>query len=200
MKAISAKLKTCKNPDCKGKFVPSRTFQSGCCTGCEIIIAKEKLAAKPIKQRTSFVVSARSSGKSKTYPQLVADTQHAFNAYIRARDFDKPCVSCGNPNPPFIDGVQWDCGHFRTVGAHPELRLNPDNAHKQCCVCNRGMGAPDVMARFELELLRRIGPARLAELKGPHDPAKLTRDRLYALKKALLSSAREMVKARESSA
>ncbi len=67
-----------------------------------------------------------------------AQAQKAFNAYIRARDAGLPCISCGETNPPDLHGGQWDCGHFKTVGAYPELRFEERNAHKQCKSCNAG--------------------------------------------------------------
>lgn len=210
MKSISGKPKTCGNKACRKKFVPDRPFQEGCGIPCAIVIGQEKLTKKrdkEVREQRKQEKAARAQhreakAKLKTRNQHLADTQDAFNAYIRERDFDLPCVSCGNPNPPMTVGGQWDAGHFRTRGAHPELRFNEDNCHKQCKKCNGGSGRfskvdAQVAARFELELMQRIGADRLAVIKGPHEPAKWTIEELNALKKHYRAETRRLRKIRE---
>lgn len=63
--------------------------------------------------------------KIKKYGYRVQKAQEQFNRFIVLRDSGKPCASCGRYLPLC-------CGHFRSVGAAPELRFNEDNAHGQC--------------------------------------------------------------------
>jgi hypothetical protein len=67
----------------------------------------------------------------KPISYFIKQAQHAFNEFIRYRDRDFPCISCGRHH----DG-QYHAGHFRTTGASPELRFDEDNCHKQCSACN----------------------------------------------------------------
>jgi hypothetical protein len=117
----------------------------------------------------------------------------AFNALIRARDRDLPCITCGTLNPGGDPrGGVWDCGHYLTVGAHPELRFNEDNGHRQCVRCNRDRsGAQQV---YREALIRRIGLARVEALEGPHPPAKWTVDDLNAMAADFRRRVREMRK------
>ena len=57
--------------------------------------------------------------------------QQAVNAFIRERDRDPPCISCGT-----FTSAQWDAGHYRTTAAAPQPDLMSANIHKQCVVCN----------------------------------------------------------------
>ena len=91
--------------------------------------------------------------------------QSVFNSYIRERDSERPCISCGRNH-----GGQYHAGHYRSVGAHPELRFNEDNCHKQCSVCNNHKSGN--IADYRIELIKRIGIEKVEWLEGPHDPNK----------------------------
>ena len=67
--------------------------------------------------------------KTKTLGKLKQDAQKVFNAYIRERDRDKPCVSCGAYNT-------LQAGHYYAVGGYDGLRFNEDNVHGECARCN----------------------------------------------------------------
>ena len=110
-----------------------------------------------------------------------AQAQQAFNSYIRARDAGLPCISCGETNPPDLHGGQWDCGHFKTVGAYPELRFEERNAHKQCKSCNAGAGKytakeSTVAQHYEAGLVARYGQEYVDWLNGPHEMTNYRRE------------------------
>jgi hypothetical protein len=67
--------------------------------------------------------------KAVTLPKLKAKLQLIFNQYIRLRDKDKPCISCGQ----FKD---LQAGHFYSVRMYDGLRFNEDNCHGECAGCN----------------------------------------------------------------
>jgi hypothetical protein len=54
-----------------------------------------------------------------------------FNAYIRARDEGKGCISCGV-------GPVDHAGHYWPTSTYPQpsMRFNEHNVHGQCCHCN----------------------------------------------------------------
>ncbi|MCW7764438.1 recombination protein NinG [Photorhabdus luminescens] len=100
--------------------------------------------------------------------------QQAFNEFIRLRDHEQPCISCGETNPPDLFGGQWDCGHFLSVGSHPELRFEEKNAYKQCKSCNGGSGKfshknKTVSQQYEENLIERFGQELIDWLRGPHE-------------------------------
>ena len=84
--------------------------------------------------------------------------QVVFNTYIRQRDKDLPCVSCGRTK---VD--EWHAGHY-IASTYQYHRFNPDNVHKQCNQCNthfRGNLIP-----YRIELLKRIGLERVEYLEN----------------------------------
>ena len=111
--------------------------------------------------------------------------QKAFNAFIRARDKSLDCISCKRTNEQVGDtdgwkvGGAWDCGHYLTRGAFPELKFEELNAHKQCKSCN---GGSDKYAKktqlvkdgYRENLVDKIGLDKVEWLEGPHEPKKYT--------------------------
>lgn len=109
--------------------------------------------------------------------------QASFNAYIRARDKGKPCISCGNmPNfGSYTGGSGIQAGHYRSVAAAPELRFNELNVHIQCVTCNvhKSSNAID----YRVALVKKLGAETVEWLEGPHEPKRYTIDDLKAIDK-----------------
>ncbi len=98
-----------------------------------------------------------------------SQAQQAFNAFIRERDKDLPCISCGR----FHEG-QYHAGHYLTIKAHPELRFDEDNAHKQCSACNNYLSGNII--NYKPCLIEKIGQERFDRLMSHHALQKLKRD------------------------
>jgi Bacteriophage Lambda NinG protein len=146
---ISKKEKTYKCAVCKEPFVKRSSWQSVCNLKCAAILVdsrNKKTERKETKARKEAL---------KTRSDYMKDAQKAFNAYIRARDADKPCISCGVPLKQEALGGGYDCGHYRSVGSAPHLRFHPDNAHGQCKKCNRYLSGNAV--EYRKNLVSRIG-------------------------------------------
>lgn len=164
------KQKTCR--ECKGKFTPFRLLQIVCSSGCAIQYVKKKTAndsAKIAKEQRKTHREAKVNAKSRG--EWLRDAQIAYNAWIRARDDGKPCVSCGS-----FTGKK-NAGHYRSVGSAPELRFEPINCHLQCEKCNSYLSGN--LINYRIELIKRIGIDRVEWLEGHHDPKKYT---IYDLK------------------
>lgn len=93
--------------------------------------------------------------------------QAAFNAYIRGRDSNEPCISCGR----YHTG-QYHAGHYRSRGAHPELRFEELNCHKQCSPCNNHLSGN--ISNYRPALIDKIGQDKVDWVEGPHEPKKYT--------------------------
>lgn len=177
------KCKACRQP-----FKPRNGLQRVCGFECALALVKkqkERSAAKLAKEERRTRAELRV--KLKTYRELVSEAQAAFNRYIRARDKDKPCISCGR-----TEAGQWHAGHYRSTAAAPELRFHPDNLAKQCAQCNTYLSGN--LIKYREGLLARIGAERLEALEGPHPPAKWTRDELVAMRAEFNRMARELEK------
>ncbi|WP_073666005.1 recombination protein NinG [Pseudomonas aeruginosa] len=185
------KPKICQNTECGTKFIPQRLGQRVCSPACALA-TKDKHQAparKAIADRNSREIKARKE-KLKSRAEHLKECQAIFNQYIRLRDADKPCVSCGRPAT--WDG-QWHASHYRSVGSTPALRFNPLNVHRACSICNSHLSG-NIMG-YRPELVRRIGEEAVLALEGPHEPLKLTIEDIKALKAKFRAWVRELKRA-----
>ncbi len=93
--------------------------------------------------------------------------QAAFNKYIRLRDSNLPCISCGRHH-----AGQYHAGHYRSRGAHPELRFEELNCHKQCAPCNNHLSGN--ISNYRPALIDKIGADKVEWIEGPHEIVKYT--------------------------
>ncbi len=187
--AKQPKPKICKNPACRGPFVPQRLGQAVCSPACAIIDAprNQAKARKALAQVERKEIKLRKEAL-KSRADHMKDTQQAFNEWVRYRDAALPCVSCGRHH----EG-KYDAGHYRTVGSNPALRFEPLNCHKQCVPCNQHKSGNVI--EYRLELVRRIGIDKVEWLEGPHEPKKYTIEELKALTAKYRALTRELKRA-----
>jgi hypothetical protein len=114
--------------------------------------------------------------KLKSRADYTKEAQAAVNAYIRIRDKNKPCISCGR----FHQG-QWHAGHYKTAGAHPELRFNTFNIYKQCAPCNNHLSGN--ILEYRKNLVRLKGAEFVEWLEGKHESKKYSTEDLKRIKK-----------------
>lgn len=183
-----AKPKKCRVAACGATFVPSRMGQAVCSPACAMIDAPrhEPKARKALADIERKDIKVRKE-KLKSRADHLKDTQQAFNAWVRARDAELPCISCGRHH----DG-QYHSGHYRTVGANPELRFEPLNAWKQCAPCNNHLSGN--LINYRISLLQRIGEEKVAWLEGPHEAKKYTVDELKAMTADYRAKTKELKK------
>lgn len=167
LSARQPRPKKCQNAACGAKFVPQRLGQRVCSPACALATkdVHQECARKSIAQRERRELKA-SKEKLKSRADHLRECQAAFNEWIRLRDADLPCISCGRHH----DG-QYHAGHYRTVGANPELRFEPLNVHKQCAPCNNHKSGDIV--NYRINLVAKIGVGAVEWLEGPHEPQKL---------------------------
>ncbi|MBK3470473.1 recombination protein NinG [Pseudomonas carnis] len=184
-----AKPKKCRVATCRASFVPSRMGQAVCSPACALIdgprhAPKARKALADIERKD---IKVRKE-KLKSRADHAKDTQQAFNEWVRLRDADLPCVSCGRHH----DG-QYHAGHYRTVAANPAIRFEPLNVHKQCAPCNNHKSGDIV--NYRIELVKRIGAEAVEWLEGPHQPKRYTIEQLKAITAEYRAKTRELKRA-----
>jgi uncharacterized protein with PIN domain len=111
---------------------------------------KEKREIKAMRERTKSISSWR------------RDLQQVFNQYIRLRDANKGCISCGKPLKE-----KYDAGHFYSVGSYPNLRFHESNCFGQCVECNQHKHGN--LLEYRERILDRITYEQLEELLAKKD-------------------------------
>jgi len=187
--------KKCSVKNCRASFVPKVSFQSWCSPDCAVVIARDKQE----KKRKSLASIERREikvrkEKLKSRADHLREAQAAVNEYVRLRDAHLPCISCDSmPNDSdLITGSRWDAGHYRSVGACPELRFEPLNIHRQCVKCNRNLSGNAV--EYRIRLVLRIGADKVAWIEGPHQPQKLTVEEIKTIKAEYRAKTKELKK------
>ena len=191
-----AKLGKRKCKHCEQRFQKLLPLQFVCSPKCGIGYEKAK------KQKAFNKETRRLKEKIKTKRQWAKEAQIEFNRFVRFRDHKEPCVSCGRYDSEITErltGGKWDCGHYLTVGAHPELRFNEDNAHKQCKTCNGGSGKYTkknytVGKEYRELLIIKVGLEKVEWLEGPHEAANRTIEDLKEIKATYRKKANELDK------
>jgi len=178
-------------PECRVMFTPARGSQAVCGEiECAISYGKSEKGQASAKKALADVgrrdIKVRKE-KLKSRAEHLKDTQHAFNAWVRARDAALPCISCGRHH----EG-QYHAGHYRTVGANPELRFEPLNVWKQCAPCNNHLSGN--LINYRISLLQRIGEEKVAWLEGPHEAKKYTVEELKAMTAKYRAKTKELKK------
>ena len=93
--------------------------------------------------------------KIQSIPSLLKKAQIVFNAWIRKRDQDKGCISCGSE-------VNQD-GHYYSQGHHGSLRFNEVNVNGQCVRCNCFLHGN--LINYRQGLVRRYGEQKVLLLE-----------------------------------
>lgn len=178
------RAKTCRV--CKSKFQPTRAVQPTCNNfDCKLAYGLQMVAkAREAKARKDAQEHREAKIKAKTARDYLPLAQAAFNKFIRLRDADRPCISCG------VTYGTWNAGHYRSVGSNPALRFEPLNNHKQCVQCNQSKSGNAI--EYRIGLIARIGQENVDWLEGHHEPKKYTVEDLKALKATYQAKCKEL--------
>lgn len=186
MQRKPSKQKPCKV--CGELFTPFQFAQSVCTNNsyeCARVYGKQQREQKAKKEFNRE--TKRLKEKIKTKTQYADEAQRAVNRFIRARDYNDPCISCGTTRRD----IQYAAGHLLSRGAHPELRFNEDNIHRQCNKrCNLELSGN--IGPYRENLIKKIGSAKMAILEGPHEPNNYDIDDLLIIKHCYTRRAKEL--------
>lgn len=166
---------------CSEWFYPAYDNIRWCCPEHGAIYAIELRSKEKVKAEAKRIKAKKDEEKAdrkrlaekkqhvKPTSYFIKQAQQAFNEFIRYRDRELPCISCGRHH----EG-QYHAGHFRTTGANPELRFNEDNCHRQCAPCNNHLSGN--LIAYRPSLIEKIGQSRFDALMGPHELPKWKRE------------------------
>jgi hypothetical protein len=178
MKSANRRCKQCrKKVPAESAFVTQ--LRAFCSFECLTQFTKSECGKKTIIKSRKADTRERKQ-KLKTKSDYLKEAQAAFNAYVRARDKEDACISCGNYVLDDQIGGGWDCGHFRSVGSAPFLRFNLWNAHKQCVKCNRFLSGN--VAEYRKGLINKIGIEKVETLEAMNEVKKIGKKEEYLIR------------------
>ena len=160
-------MKSCKK--CGEIFTPFRTTDNKCYV-CKKTDQALKNLAKIKKD-----VTRKQREDLLTVSDYLKLAQQVFNKWVRMRDKDQPCISCGKKL-----GAKYDAGHFWSAGGHSAVRFHPDNVHAQCVTCNQHKHGN--LIAYREGLINKIGWDGYAWLESfAHDTKKWEKEELKEL-------------------
>lgn len=145
-------MKKCKN--CKELFTPIRTTLEKYCTKSECVKVWVAIEKEKAWKKTKAVKKAELMSLS----DHLKLTQAIVNKWIRLRDKDELCISCGK----HINGVE-HASHYLSSGGHSNLRFHEDNIWKSCYKCNVMLSGNAVS--YRIRLIDKIGVERVEWLE-----------------------------------
>jgi hypothetical protein len=193
---METKLKTCtkginKAKGFEGCGKESFKLTSGLCPSCyfsflttdergKVIYQKSFLPKVSLKLK-SFQKQNKADLKQKlkTLSQYEAEAKKSFQKYVRFRDKDFPCISCGTTK-----GKTWHGSHYFSANLYSGLIFNENNVHKSCDYCNVFLHGN--LLEYRKGLLNRFGLKYVEQLESIADENrvyKYTKDELIEIKK-----------------
>lgn len=134
---------------CKEVFTKKTSLQYVCSIECSIEYSRNKQAAK-VKKEWSEKKKVLSE-KLKTLSDYEKEAKKAFQAWVRKRDADLPCISCGKYNC-----ADWAGGHYFDAGIYSGLMFHEWNVNKQCnTYCNKFLSGNK--PNYRIGLVKKIG-------------------------------------------
>ena len=171
---IQTKLKKCKA--CGNQFQPFSSLAKACSIPCSLIIVEHQREKKHRKEAIKW------RKDNKKISDWIAEAQSSINAYVRVRDHNDACISCGFiVVKTYLTGGAWHAGHFRSRGSAGHLRFHLHNIHKQCAECNiHKSGKVD---DYRVRLIEKIGIDKVESLEVNNGYKKFTREHCEKIKR-----------------
>jgi hypothetical protein len=88
-------------------------------------------------------------------PKLKKKAQDVFNKWIRTRDAEERCISCGGP-------VE-QAGHYFSSGHYSALTFNETNVNGQCIRCNCFIHGN--LIHYRMGLVLKYGDKKVKQLE-----------------------------------
>jgi hypothetical protein len=157
--------------DACGKLVTARSRRYGLCVECfkkwcystekggefisNLVI---KVRSDREKQNEELRKEENRRNEKKSLEALKKSLKTICHKYIRLRDKDKPCISCGFPL-----GEDYDAGHCYKAELFSNLKYDENNIHGQCIKCNRREEGN--LSGYFANIENRIGKVEFANLQ-----------------------------------
>ena len=142
-----------------GKITKFRKF--GLCMNCyaewlySTDLGKLELNKAQIRAKKSVELNRKKERSElkeslKSISTVINDVKKVFQHFIRLRDKNKPCISCGNKNP-----ADWCGSHFFSAGVYSGLIFDERNCHGACnSYCNMYLSGN--LVNYRIGLIERF--------------------------------------------
>ena len=155
------------------------------------ILSKNTIQAtkKVTNERKKEVVQKKKEfkEKNKSIAALILEARKPFQQWIRMRDANCGCASCGQ-----IDSEIWDGGHFKKAELYTGLIFDERNCNKQCRKCNTYLNGNE--GEYRKRLIGKHGPGWVLQLDEDADDLRqysFSREELVEIKNKYLQKIKD---------
>lgn len=181
---LRKKCNLCKEELDKSQFTSMRAKY---CRKCLIIHKLEKRNEMTLRSLNRSKVKKQKTVGIIRLNDLKKEAQKQFNKFIRLRDKDLPCISCGK-----TEAKAWHAGHYWAMGMNSALRYSEENCHKQDDSCN--VWKHGNLLNYRVGLVKKIGEERVKWLDENHNSVKKwTREELEEVIETYKQKIKEML-------
>jgi len=182
-----------------GKLTKFRKF--GLCMNCyaewlystdvgKLEIEKARIKGKKQVENKKKKERAELKESLKSISAVINDVKKVFQHFIRLRDKDKPCISCGNKNP-----ADWCGSHYFPAGVYSGLIFDERNCHGACnSYCNMYLSGN--LVNYRIGLIERYGEEYVLKLEQDSlslKQYKYTREELQEIKEKYKQKINEII-------
>ena len=133
------------------------TLQQHCSVKCAVEWNKPEEIERRFKQ-------IKEDARSLSFYEKNA--RASFQIFIRMRDKNLPCISCGTK-----EAKQWDGGHYLKAELYTGLIFNEINCNKQCSYCNDYLSGN--LIKYRQGLLEKYGVEKIRNLENKADESRV---------------------------
>lgn len=125
----------------------------------------------------------------KTLSDYEAEAKNVFQKWVRLRDKDLPCISCGNPN-----AADWCGSHYFPAGMYSGMIFDERNVNKSCNTFCNLMNSGNLIG-YRIGLINRFGEEFVKKLESDANERrnyKYTKAELIEIKQKYLKKINEL--------
>ena len=156
--------------ECCGKTVQANTRKFGLCRVCyfdwmqtnesgKVHYQKQFLPkVKKITEKEQKKKDLETRESLKSIARLTQETRVPFQKWIRLRDANEACISCGTTTAKI-----WHSGHFKKAEVFTGVIFHEINVNKQCEKCNTFLSGNE--SEYRIGLVKKYGELAVLELE-----------------------------------
>lgn len=157
---MKSKLTVRRCKYCNERFQQTQPLQYLCMPPKECAwkyqkLLKDKVRAKLEKEEMKVLKDGL-----LTHKDWLRMLQSVFNTYIRHRDRNEPCISCGCD----MSNRKGNASHYYSVKPYYGVRFHEDNVHLSCVPCNQHQHGN--LTEYRIRLPLKIGLERFKHLEA----------------------------------
>lgn len=142
---------------CKKQFTQFNSLNKVCSIKCAIELGKLK-PAKVNYKRVNSQLKSEAKEKLETYSQKVNKVKVIFQKWIRERDKNEPCISCGTTK-----ASMWHASHFKKAETFSGVIFHELNVWRSCSKCNIFLNGNEL--KYRENLVKKIGVEQVEALE-----------------------------------